>query len=205
MAYAVLYVLNWVLVRSLFRLSVEGRNHLPTSRPFIVAPNHASPFDPPILAAALPLGILQQTDWAGRQGTVLRTRLRRVLSRLTNVIPIGDDASALSAGVTVLEQGRNLVWFPEGKRSLDGRLQEFKPGIVSLLDRCDVPVVPVFIDGAYAACPSSARVPRFRAKVVVRIGAPRTRKQLGVDTSTVEHVSRSAESVRRCVAELQQP
>ena len=201
-AYMLLYAVNWVLIRILFRFSVEGRDFLPAARPFIVAPNHASSFDPPLLAAALPLAMLQETYWAGKQSTVLRTRLRRVLSWLTRVIPISDEISALSPGVTILKQQNNLVWFPEGKRSLDGQLQEFKPGIALLLTRCDVPVVPVFIHGAAEAFPTRARIPRFRRQVVVRIGAPHTPEQLELDTSTVENIDRSIEAIRQRMSQL---
>jgi len=205
MMYAVLFVINWVLIRLLFRLSIEGREHLRGASPVIVAPNHASPFDPPILAAVLPLSMLQQTYWASKQSTVLKTRTRALLSWLTRVIPIGDDSSALAIGATILKQKHNLVWFPEGKRSLDGRLQEFRPGVVFLLAACDVSVVPVYIDGAYDAFPTGARFPRLRARIAVRIGAPRTPEQLHVDTSTAENVKRSVDMIRECVSQLREP
>ncbi len=204
-AYVVLFVLNWVLIRFLFRLSIKGREHLRGAAPVIVAPNHASPFDPPILAAALPLSMLQQTYWASKQSTVLKTRTRTLLSWLTRVIPIGDDSSALAAGAAVLSQNQNLVWFPEGRRSLDGRLQEFRPGIVFLLAMCNVPVVPVYVEGAYEAFPTGARFPRLRARIIVRIGAPRTPAQLRVDTTSPENVERSAAGIRECVSQLRPP
>ena len=50
-AYTVLYVVNRVLMRLLFRVSVEGLRHLPVAGPFIVRPNHASPLDPPVSCA----------------------------------------------------------------------------------------------------------------------------------------------------------
>jgi long-chain acyl-CoA synthetase len=177
--YTLLYLINLAVMRFLFRVSVEGRGHLPVSGPFIVMPNHSSPFDPPILAVALPLRTLLNTFWAGKRSTVLHNRLRVLLSWLTRVIPIHDQASALAAGVTILEQGNNLVWFPEGRRSTDGQLQAFKPGIAMLLTRCDVPVVPVYIDGAYQAFPTGARFPRWRARIVVRIGEPEPSPQPG--------------------------
>ena len=140
-AYAGLYVLNWILTRLLFRVSVKGLEHLAISGPFILTPNHASPLDPPVLAATIPLAVLQHTYWAGKQSTVLKNRLRRFMSWITRVIPISEDRTSLAAAVTILEQGHNLVWFPEGARSLDGQLHDFKPGIAILLSRCDVPVV----------------------------------------------------------------
>lgn len=201
-AHVVLYVVNWVAVRLLFRLSVEGRNHLPSHGPFIITPNHASPLDPPLLGAALPLLILQQTYWAGKESTVLRNWPRKIISWIARVIPIDDDCTALAPAVTVLEQGDKLIWFPEGKRSLDGQLQEFKPGIAHLLTRCDVPVVPVFIQGAYAAFPSRGTIPRLRARIVVRIGLPQSAEQLGLLQARVEDISLAVEMLRQRVAQL---
>ncbi|MCP4512856.1 MAG: 1-acyl-sn-glycerol-3-phosphate acyltransferase, partial [Fuerstiella sp.] len=123
LAHTALYILNWISVRLIFRLSVEGQDHLPASGPFILTPNHASPFDPPILGAAIPLSTLRQTYWAGKRSTVLRNPLRRLLSWLTRIIPIDDELTALAPAVAILDQGDNLIWFPEGRRSIDGRIQ----------------------------------------------------------------------------------
>lgn len=151
-------VINWILIRLLFRVSVEGQQHLPNSGPFIITPNHASPLDPPLLAFSLPLAMLQNTYWAGKQSTVLRNRLRRFLSWLTRVIPIIDDRTSLSVGVIILDWAKNLVWFQEGDRSLDGKLQDFKPGVAVLLTRCNVPVEtqyatqPLFTFSGFRRC-----------------------------------------------------
>ncbi|MBD3673150.1 MAG: 1-acyl-sn-glycerol-3-phosphate acyltransferase [Planctomycetaceae bacterium] len=201
-AHALWYVVNWVLIRFLFRLSVVGGKHLPASGPFIIAPNHASPLDPLILGAALPLSLLQQTYCAGKQSTVLRNRLRRFLSWLTRVIPIDEDFTALAPAVTILEQGDNLVWFPEGRRSLDGNLQKFKPGIAILLTRCDVPVVPVFIHGAYVAFPPNAWLPRLRTRIEVRIGPCQSAKQLGLTRPATEDIRCATETLRQHVLQL---
>ncbi len=201
-AYALLYVVNWLSVRLLFRLSVEGREWLPTNGPLILAPNHASPLDPPILAASLPLKMLQQTFWAGKQKVVLRNPLRRILSWLTRVLPIEDNGSAIAPCVAVLERGQTLVWFPEGRRSRNGQLQKLKSGIAHLLVRCDVPVVPVFIQGAYAAFPSGARFPRLRTRVVVRIGPALSAEQLGLNEPTAEGIHRLVETLRASIERL---
>jgi long-chain acyl-CoA synthetase len=202
-AYAVVYVINWVSMRLLFRLRVVGLKHLPTSGPFIVTPNHSSPLDPPVLAAALPLALLQQTYWAGKQSTVMRNRKRRILSWLTRVIPIGNDCKALAPALKILHRGGNLVWFPEGKRSIDGQLQEFRPGIGYLITRCDVPVVPVFIDGAYSALPSSSNIPQLWSRIIVRIGPPVSAAQLGLTQPTVGNINRAVETLRQRVSHLQ--
>jgi long-chain acyl-CoA synthetase len=200
--YAITYSFNWCIVRLLFRLSVRGREHLPVAGPFLLTPNHASPLDPSVLAAALPLKLLQNTYWAGKESTVLRNPVRRALSRLTRVIPIAEDKSSLSAGTILLERGHGLVWFPEGKRSLDGRLQPFKPGIALLLARCDVPVFPVRIEGAHDAFPGRGGRLRLRSRISVHIGQPVTRDALGLRDDSAQSVEETLQNLRRSVREL---
>jgi long-chain acyl-CoA synthetase len=150
----------------------------------------------------MPLAMLQHTFWAGKQSTVLRNRLRHFLSWLTRVIPINEDPTALEVAVTILEQGDNLVWFPEGKRSLSGQLQEFRPGIARLLTQCDVPVVPVLIQGAHVAFPTRWSWPGLRTRIVVRIGPPLSAQQLGLTSTAAEVINRAAATLRQRMADL---
>lgn len=200
--HSLLYLVNWLSVRLLFRFSVEGRQHLPASGSFILAPNHASPLDPPFLAAALPLALLRRSYWAGKDSTVVKTGLRRTLSWYTLTVPIANDATALAPAVKILERGDTLIWFPEGVRSLEGELHEFKPGVAWLLTKCDVPVVPVFIQGAHAACSGNRTMPRWWTRVVVRIGSPQTTGELGLKSGTDEEIDRALDSLRRSVLRL---
>ncbi len=202
LVYATIYVFNWFLIRLLFRLTVVGNDQLPATGPFVLTPNHASPLDPPVLAAAMPLGLLQNTYWAGKESTVLRNRVRRVFSRLTRVIPVAEDKSSLSAGIMLLENGHGVVWFPEGRRSLDGQLHRFKPGIALLLARCDVPIVPVLIEGAHEAYPGRGAAFRLRQRISVRFGPPLTRKQLGIQDASNVAVQPILQNLRRHIREL---
>jgi long-chain acyl-CoA synthetase len=128
--------------------------------------------------------------------------LRRTLSWYTRIVPVADDATALAPAFKILERGDKLIWFPEGARSLDGELQAFKPGIGGILTRCDVPVVPVFIEGAHAAFPASKTMPRLRARVVVRIGSPETAERLGLKEGGNEDINRVADALRQRVMKL---
>lgn len=79
--------------------------------------------------------------------------------------------STLAYGTAFLRHRQNLVWFAEGQRSASGRLQPFKPGLGILLKYFDVPVVPVFIQGAHEAMPPECRLPHLKPIVVV-FGGP---------------------------------
>lgn len=198
------YVANWILVRLLFRYSVRGRRHLPASGPFIITPNHSSPLDAQLLGAALPLAVLQHSYWTGKETVVLKNWLRRLLSWYTRIMPIPDDVVALAPATKILGRGESLIWFPEGTRSLDGELGDFKPGVAWLLTQHDVPVVPVFILGANAACPRSRTMPRFWTRVEVRIGPPQSAEQLGLRQPCEEDCQNAADSLRQSVIQLRE-
>ena len=81
--------------------------------------------------------------WAGWTGIVFADPVRRALARLVQAIPIDPQrgaASSLALGGAVLKRGMGLVWFPEGRRSEDGKLQPFMPGLGMLLEHFSVPV-----------------------------------------------------------------
>jgi len=160
--------------RLLFRLRVEGAERLPTKGPFVVAPNHVSDLDPFALAAALPRRARRETYWAGATVRLFTGPFTRALSRLGRVVPVdarGGARAGLAIGAAVLARGRGLVWFPEGQRSFDGRLQPFLPGVGHLAAKFRVPLVPVAIRGTFEALPRGARRPRL-VPVTVRFGDP---------------------------------
>jgi long-chain acyl-CoA synthetase len=174
-----LYAVDWVLVHSLFRLSVEGRERLPDHGPFVLTPNHVSYLDSLVLSNALKFKILVETYWAGWTGVAFGP-VFRVLRRLAHVVPIDSKrsaASSLAFGATILRSNRNMVWYPEGGHSRTGKLQPFKPGIGMLLEHYPVPVVPVSIAGTREALPPGRWLPR-PGRIRVTFGEPLDPRQL---------------------------
>ena len=174
-----LYV-NRTILRVFFRLRVAGAERLPADTPFVLTPNHSSFLDVFAVAAALPASVLVDTYWAGTVDYLFNSRLRRAFSRVTHVFPIDPVASPVSSflmGAEVLKRGRVLVWFPEGRRSPDGSLQSFMPGIGRLVQEPDWLVVPVHVSGAFEAWPIGRRFPRLRP-LSVHFGAPVARGDL---------------------------
>lgn len=172
-ASAALFTVNRWLMRLLFQLEVQGADRLPAD-PFVITPNHVSYLDAPVIAAALTKHQLRNTYWGGWTGTMFRNFLMRRLSRLTRVVPVDPQrgaVSSLACGGAVLDRGHHLVWFPEGQRSDDGRLQSFRPGIGWLLKDRPVWVVPVAVEGTFAALPPGRWLLRPR-QVRVRFGRP---------------------------------
>ncbi|WP_448507932.1 AMP-binding protein [Immundisolibacter sp.] len=201
---AVLLGLTWLLMRGLFRLRVTGREHLPASGAFLLAPNHGSYLDAPALGAALGRRALRDLCWAGWTGIMLASRPMRLVSRLARVLPMDSERRALSSlafGLAALRAGNALVWFPEGARSKTGALEAFLPGIGLLLEHTDVPVLPVYIEGAYQAWPIYRRWPRT-GRITVHIGAPIKATELLTGPGPGQPHERAARALREAVAGL---
>ncbi len=167
-----LFAANRVVTRRLWRVRATGLERLPEGQ-IVLAPNHLSHLDPFILAAALPSSRLPAFFWAGWTGVAFNTPLRRVGSRLARALPIDPSGvrASLALPAAVLARGGSLVWFPEGMRAKDGRLQPFRPGLGLLLVRYPVTVVPVALMGTFEALPYGKAVPRL-LPVEVRFGEP---------------------------------
>ena len=199
-----LFILDRMIMRGLFRLRVEGLEHLPKEDPFVLTPNHVSYLDPFALAAALGYRRLRQTYWAGWTGAAFGNPLTRLVSRLAQAVPIDPHragVSSLAFGAAVLKREKNLVWFPEGERSTSGELQPFRPGIGMLLNHFRAPVVPVFIHGTYEAMPRGKFLQRLE-KITVVFGKPLDVDELEQQGEGEEPQGRITQALHDRVAEL---
>lgn len=136
-----------------FRLRSRGREHLPDGGALLVI-NHQSFLDPLLVGAPLrrPVSYLARDS-------LFRVPVIGWILRNTYVMPIRREAAgteSIRKSIERLNQGYYVGIFPEGTRSLDGKLQAIKPGFISLLRRTDVPLIPVGIAGAHRAYPKGA-------------------------------------------------
>ncbi len=164
------------LLRVWHRLQIEGREHLPATPPFILVANHTSHLDALALTTALPWRVRQSTYLLAASDVFFETPTRSLLaSVLLNALPMRRQRQVRHAiedlRTRLVEDAFGLVMFPEGTRSATGAMQAFKPGLGMLVAGTAVPVVPCHLEGAFAAWPRQARLPRPRP-VVLRIGAP---------------------------------
>ena len=196
------------LARLCFRPRIEGQENIPTDRPVVFAPNHLSHLDPFILAAVLDDRTLDRTHWGAWTGVAHKNPISRSFSRLGQAVPIDPDRAVISSialGSAVLQRDRNLVWFPEGQRSNDGRLQDFRPGIGMLLDHHrDVAVVPVAIRGTHKAMPVGAVLPKPR-RVEITFGEARSPEQLEKESEAETARERITNALQERVSELGAP
>ncbi len=152
-----------VVVRDRFHLQVRGIEKLPQNGAFIISSNHQSYLDAVILGSVLPPEVFDKVFAVGTseifgQGLMLR------LARSLRVVVVDPDANlipAMRAGAFGLRQGRPLILYPEGERSIDGKPRIFKKGAAILSIHMQVPIVPVAIEGFYEAWPRSKPFQKF--------------------------------------------
>lgn len=199
-----LYALNKLLIRGLFRLRVEGLENLPAEGPFIIAPNHASYLDGLVIGAAVPWRLLHLTRWAGWAGILFAGPFSRLFSRAVRVFPVDPDrdpAGALAQALATLARGAVLVWFPEGGCSPTGIIQPFMPGVGSLVQQSDVKAVPTLIRGSFEALPRHRRLPRLR-RITVIFGAPHDAAELETKGAGESAAARISNGLRLAVLAL---
>ncbi len=156
------------LFKLLFHLQVFGRERL-EDRGCILCPNHASYLDGFILAYAVPGPTRRRLFSLGYAGYFDVPVIRNLL-KLVRVIPV-DSArhvvEAMQVSAYILRHGRVLALFPEGFRTPGGELGQFKKGVAILAKELGVPLLPVYIQGSYAAWPPGVTLPRPRPIQVI--------------------------------------
>jgi long-chain acyl-CoA synthetase len=158
--------------RDAFQLKVTGMEKLPEGT-FILAPNHASFLDAPILTAALPWRVFRKVFYVGTS-EIFGQGAMRWLAKFLRLIPVDPDANlvpAMRAGAYGLRHQRVLVLYPEGERSIDGTVKAFKKGAAILSHHLQVPIVPVAQEGFFEAWPRGKQFQGFHP-LKIKIGDP---------------------------------
>ncbi|MEV5507166.1 lysophospholipid acyltransferase family protein [Streptomyces orinoci] len=165
-----------LLMRVLYRPTVEGTEHIPESGPVILAGNHVTFIDSLFTALVLK----RQVFFIGKDeyvtGKGLKGRLMAWFFGSSGMIPVDRDGghggvAALMTGRRVLEEGKVFAIYPEGTRSPDGRLYRGRTGVARLALMTGAPVVPFGMIGTDKVQPGGKGMPRI-SPVTVRFGAP---------------------------------
>ena len=174
-----LYYLGWTGFRTLFRFYFRWRvynpERVPLQGPVILASNHASFLDPPLVGA----GLRRAINYLARENLFRFPVMGWVLHRW-QVVPVdreGGGARGLKAILDRLLAGGAIIMFPEGTRSRDGKLQPARAGIGLAVIKSTAPVVPVRTFGTFEAYGRHMRLPRPR-RVAVKYGRPMAFEQL---------------------------
>jgi long-chain acyl-CoA synthetase len=156
-----------------FRLRGEGMENVPDG-PCILVPNHQSYLDGLFVAVFLKDRQLKQTFFYAKEKHVRKPWLKRLAGK-TNVIVMDinqDLKESIQKLAQVLKDGQKVIIFPEGTRSMDGSLGPFKKTFAILSRELNIPVVPISIQGAYAAMPKGSKIPRPWRKIRIRFLPP---------------------------------
>ena len=169
----VTYWIGWTLCRCIFatyfRWKVYHSERVPVTGPVILAANHASFLDPPLVGSGLPRAI----NYLARDTLFKYPGLGATL-RSVNAVPVdreGGGGAGLKAILDRLLAGGGIILFPEGTRSPDGELRAARAGIGLTVIKSNAPVVPVRVFGTYRAWGRGKGLPRPR-RVAVKYGNP---------------------------------
>lgn len=178
MIYTIGHILFWVVFKVFFGLRSIGLDNVPKRGSCLLASNHVSFLDPPVIGTTI---IHRKIYFIGR-ATLFRFPIFGLLLRLVHVIPIelksrdrskayiGNGKIGLKKALELLEKKEALLVFPEGTRSPDGNIKEGKKGIGFLAYNSKVPVIPVFIKGSYEVLPKGAKMIKSFRKIRVIFG-----------------------------------
>ena len=158
-----------VITRSYTRMTIVGREHIPATGPFVLAPVHRSYVDTPIAGCLT----TRRLRFMGKD-SMWKVRWVGWLLSALGAIPVTRgtaDREALRRSVELLESGEPMVLFPEGERKEGPVIQPLFDGAVYVALKARVPIVPVGIAGSERVMPKGARF-IFPKKVHVVIGAP---------------------------------
>ena len=171
---------SWSLIRVGLRLfhnlKIIGKENIPATPSFVMVANHTSHYDTLVLGSAVRLAWRDQLYPIAAGDTFFeRTSLAATVTTLINALPVwrrragADEVQAMKAR---LAAGNCIyILFPEGTRTRDGKITEFKPGIGMMVAGTGVPVLPCHLTGTFEASPPNRLVPRF-VPITLRIGKP---------------------------------
>jgi 1-acyl-sn-glycerol-3-phosphate acyltransferase len=186
-----------------FRISATGVEQIPKSGGFIVASNHASLLDPPIVGAQVPrqmAAFARKTLWKGG--------ISSWWLDIVGVIPVdrdgGSDVGAIRRVLQILKQNKGVILFPEGTRTPTGHLQQAKSGVGLMACRTGVPVVPARIFGTFEAFGRNGPL-RFGSPVSVVFGPPLLAADYDDQSAGKERYQHASERIMSAIAALELP
>lgn len=181
------YRIGWIFFRTIyatyFRWRVFGAEQVPLTGGVILASNHASYLDPPLVGSALNRGI----NYLARE-SLFRFPGIGALLRSWSAVPVDRDGGGAKGLKTILDRllaGGGIILFPEGTRTRDGQLQPARSGIGLTVIKSTAPVVPVRVFGTYEAYGRQHRFPRPH-RVGVVFGTPMHFEALRKEAQTCE-------------------
>lgn len=160
-----------MLSRFLYKIEVKGLNNLPSNKGYILCPNHETNLDPMLVYMFLPKEHGSRFCCMGK-AELQNNIMGRFIMRAAGAIPVdrhGNPGPALKRCLEKLKEGSVILIHPEGTRTMDGKLGEFKKGASKLAIDSGLPIIPVRISGGYDIFPKDRLIPKlFNLKTMNR-------------------------------------
>ena len=185
------------IFRLLWRLKRYNRHRVPSNGPIVYVSNHQSHFDPPLVSVA----VFDRPCAYMARASLFAFKPFGAFIRWLGAIPLarkGADTGPLRNAIETLQDGRGVLIFPEGTRTRDGSVGEFKSGFLFLARRTGAAIVPVAIEGAHEIWPPGRKWPRITGRIHVAVAEPLTPTELESlsDPQAVDLVRRRIEQLR---------
>lgn len=167
--YRFLWMLGIIIFKLMFGLEIEGRGKIPLKGAAVLAANHRSYLDPVVLALTTP----RRINFIAKEELFQNPLFGKIITSL-GAFPLKRekmDKSAYKKAIQILREGRILALFPEGTRSISGKLGNLKGGFIRIAIHCRVPVIPVVIRGTEKALPPGKKCVKLK-KIRVKVGEP---------------------------------
>lgn len=164
MIYSVVKLLFKLLFTVFLRLKVEGQENIPANGPLVIASNHLSLFDPPVIGTAA----TRKVHFMAKQE--LFVPILGTIYKILGAFPVrrgGADRAAIKHGIDLLQGGQVLAIFPEGTRSKTGKLGKAEPGALMMASKAKAAIVPTCVSGT-----DVKRCGKIWPQVTVKFGKP---------------------------------
>jgi 1-acyl-sn-glycerol-3-phosphate acyltransferase len=195
------YTLSGIIAKTVFSYHAFGRENIIEDGPAIMAANHQSYLDPPLVG----ITCREELYFLARKTLFEKKLLGPLISRV-NALPVDlsrGDLTAVRTIINLLKDGHRTVIFPEGTRSLDGNIQPARPGIGMIIAKTLVPVVPMRIFGSFQAWPKGGKIAPHPVTVVV--GKPIRFTQEDLSGNNRETYQKISERVLAAIVAIQKP
>lgn len=168
LSYKIVYWIARIFFKCFFRLKIYGSEHFRRGAA-VIAANHASFYDPPVLSISCP----EEVHFLAK-GSLFEVPVLGQLIKTLNSHPVArgvSDAAVLRTMIELLQEGKKLILFPEGKRSETGELLPLQRGIAFLVQKGECRIIPAYIQGTYEAWPRGKKMPKLFGKMAVVFGS----------------------------------
>ena len=204
-----IYWISFWIIRAFYRTilkgDIQGLNNVPSTGPIILASNHASHLDPPLLGC----NVFRIVTYFARK-TLWKPGFATWWLDTIGTIPVdrdGDsDISAMKRTLKTLKAGGLLTLFPEGTRTLDGNLQNAKPGIGLIAGKSQATVVPCRIFNTFGVLSRDSKFPDFSKPIHMVYGKPLSPEEFDPGRSAgKQRYQIIADSIMTAISKLERP